>query len=178
MLRDGGVAHVRPITPQDAPLVHAFHDSQSAESIYLRFFAALPHLSARDVARFTQVDYVNRVGLVATLGADIVGIARYDRISGSSAEVAFNISDAHQGRGLGSVMLEHLTSAARERGITRFVAEVLPQNRRMMGVFTDAGYEVRHGYEDGVIALEFDIKPNADGPFTAVPAGVDLAVAD
>ena len=159
VLRDGGVAHVRPIRPQDAPAVHAFHDAQSAESVYLRFFAPLPHLSEKDVARFTQVDYVNRVGLVATLGDDIVGIARYDRTKGTSAEVAFNISDAHQGRGLGSVLLEHLTVAARERGITRFVAEVLPQNRKMMTVFTEAGYEVAHGYEDGVISLAFDISP-------------------
>ncbi len=159
VLRDGGVAHVRPIRPQDAPAVHAFHDAQSAESIYLRFFAPLPHLSAKDVARFTQVDYVNRVGLVATLGDDIVGIARYDRTEGTSAEVAFNISDAHQGRGLGSVLLEHLTVAARERGITRFVADVLPQNRKMMTVFTEAGYEVAHGFEDGVISLAFDISP-------------------
>ena len=71
-----------------------------------------------------------------------MGIARYDRTEGTSAEVAFNISDAHQGRGLGSVLLEHLTVAARERGITRFVADVLPQNRKMMTVFTEAGYEV------------------------------------
>ena len=159
VLRDGGVAHVRPIRPEDAPAVHAFHDAQSPESIYLRFFAPLPHLSERDVARFTQVDHVSRVGLVATLHDDIVGIARYDRTEGTSAEVAFNISDAHQGRGLGSVLLEHLTVAARERGVTRFVAEVLPQNRKMMTVFTEAGYEVRHRYEDGVIALEFDISP-------------------
>lgn len=159
VLKDGGVAHVRPIRPQDAPAVHAFHDAQSPESIYLRFFAPLPHLSEKDVARFTQVDYVDRVGLVATLGEDIVGIARYDRVEGTSAEVAFNISDAHQGRGLGSVLLEHLTVAARERGLTRFVAEVLPQNRKMMTVFTEAGYEVNHGFEDGVIALSFDISP-------------------
>lgn len=159
VLKDGGVAHLRPISPTDAPAVHVFHDAQSAESIYLRFFAPLPHLSERDVARFTQVDHIDRVGLVATLGADIVGIARYDRVEGSTAEVAFNVSDAHQGRGIGSVLLEHLAAAARERGITRFMAEVLPQNRKMMTVFTDAGYEVTHGYEDGVIMLTFDISP-------------------
>ena len=162
VLKDGGVAHVRPIRPQDAPALTAFHDAQSAESIYLRFFAPLPHLSERDVARFTQVDYVNRVGLVATLRDDIVGVARYDRVQGASAEVAFNISDAHQGRGIGSVLLEHLAVAARERGITRFVAEVLPQNRKMMTVFTEAGYEVRHAYEDGVISLDFDIVPTEE----------------
>ncbi|HET8616746.1 MAG TPA: bifunctional GNAT family N-acetyltransferase/acetate--CoA ligase family protein [Actinomycetales bacterium] len=159
VLRDGGVVHVRPIRPEDAEAVHVFHAGQSAESIYLRFFAPLPRLSDREVARFTQVDYVDRVGLVATLGDAIVGIARYDRIEDGRAEVAFNISDAHQGRGIGTVLLEHLLAAARERGITKFVAEVLPQNRKMMGVFTEAGYEVSHHYEDGVIALSFDISP-------------------
>ena len=159
VLRDGGVVHVRPIRPQDAEAVHVFHAGQSAESIYLRFFAPLPRLSDKEVARFTQVDYVDRVGLVATLGDAIVGIARYDRLGDGSAEVAFNISDAHQGRGIGSVLLEHLAAAARERGISRFSAEVLPQNRKMMGVFTEAGYEVSHSYEDGVIALSFDISP-------------------
>lgn len=159
VLKDGRVAHLRPIRPQDGPALRAFHDAQSAESTYLRFFAPLPHLSERDVARFTQVDHVNRVGLVATIGGDIVGVGRYDRVEGASAEVAFNISDIHQGRGLGSVLLEHLTVAARERGISRFVAEVLPQNRKMMTVFTEAGYEVERGVEDGVIMLAFDISP-------------------
>jgi acyl-CoA synthetase (NDP forming)/RimJ/RimL family protein N-acetyltransferase len=157
VLRDGGVVHLRPIRPEDHDAVQAFHVAQSPESIYLRFFAPLPRLSERDLERFTHVDHRDRVGLVATLGDAIVGIGRYDRVSDTTAEVAFNISDAHQGRGVGSVLLEHLAAAARERGITRFVADVLPQNRKMMGVFTQAGYEVSHHYEDGVIALSFDI---------------------
>lgn len=157
VLRDGGVVHVRPIRPQDVEAVQTFHAAQSPESVYLRFFAPLPRISQRDLRRFTEVDHRDRVGLVATLGEAIVGIGRYDRVGPTSAEVAFNISDAHQGRGVGSVLLEHLAAAARERGITRFVADVLPQNRRMMGVFTHAGYEVSHRYEDGVIALDFDI---------------------
>jgi acyl-CoA synthetase (NDP forming)/RimJ/RimL family protein N-acetyltransferase len=157
VLRDGGVVHLRPIRPEDHDAVQAFHVAQSPESIYLRFFAPLPRLSDRDLERFTNVDHRDRVGLVATLGDAIVGIGRYDRVDTSTAEVAFNISDAHQGRGVGSVLLEHLAAAARERGITRFVADVLPQNRKMMGVFTHAGYEVSHHYDDGVIALSFDI---------------------
>ncbi len=162
VLRDGGVVHLRPIRPDDAPAVEAFHAGQSPESIYLRFFAPLQRLSPRDLERFTHVDHRDRVGLVATLGDAIVGIGRYDRIEGATAEVAFNISDAHQGRGIGSVLLEHLAAAARERGIRRFVADVLPQNRRMIGVFSEAGYTVRHNYEDGVIALEFDIAPSEE----------------
>jgi acyl-CoA synthetase (NDP forming)/RimJ/RimL family protein N-acetyltransferase len=163
-LRDGGTAHVRPIRPDDADLVADFHVRQSEESRYFRFFAPLPRLSRRDLARFTQVDHVDRVALVATIGADIVGIARFDAAPvrpghPRSAEVAFNISDAHQGRGLGSVLLEHLVAAARERGIRRFTADVLPTNAKMIGVFREAGFEVRQGYSDGVLEVSFDIDP-------------------
>ncbi|WP_298989173.1 GNAT family N-acetyltransferase [uncultured Pseudokineococcus sp.] len=164
LLRDGGTAHLRPITPADAEALQRFHVAQSPESVYLRFFSAMPRLSERDLRRFTRVDHVDRVALVATIGDDIVGIGRFDRLDEgdggrATAEVAFNIADAHQGRGLGSVLLEHLAAAARERGVHRFVAEVLPQNRRMTSVFRDAGYEVTHAYDDGVVTLGFDIDP-------------------
>lgn len=159
VLRDGGTAHLRPITPADADALQAFHVAQSPESVYLRFFAPMPRLSDNDLHRFTHVDHHDRVAFVATIGDRIVGIGRYDRISPKAAEVAFNISDHHHGRGLGSVLLEHLAAAARENGIHRFDAEVLPQNRKMMAVFMDAGYEVSHHYEDGVISLHFDIDP-------------------
>ncbi|NUO34632.1 MAG: GNAT family N-acetyltransferase [Dermatophilaceae bacterium] len=159
VLRDGSVAHIRPITPDDADGIRAFHSKQSEESIYLRFFAPLRELSERDVHRFTHVDHHDRVALVATLDGEITGIGRYDRIAPTSAEVAFNISDHFQGKGIGSVMLEHLAAIAQEMGITRFVAEVLPQNRKMLTVFKDAGYEVTHHIEDGVVEVAFDIKP-------------------
>ncbi len=159
VLRDGGIAHLRPIRPDDADAVQRFHLAQSAESIYLRFFAPVPRLSERDLRRFTVVDHVDRVALVITIGDEIAGIGRYDKISEDSAEVAFNISDRHQGRGLGTVLLEHLTAAARENGLHRFTAEVLPQNRKMLAVFSDAGYEVDQHYDDGVISLSFDIDP-------------------
>ncbi|GAB3870909.1 bifunctional acetate--CoA ligase family protein/GNAT family N-acetyltransferase [Terrabacter terrigena] len=159
VLRDGSVAHIRPITPDDADGIRAFHSKQSDESIYLRFFAPLRELSERDVHRFTHVDHHDRVALVATLDGEITGIGRYDRIDPTSAEVAFNISDHFQGKGIGSVMLEHLAAIAQEMGITRFVAEVLPQNRKMLTVFKEAGYEVTHHIEDGVVEVAFDIKP-------------------
>jgi acyl-CoA synthetase (NDP forming)/RimJ/RimL family protein N-acetyltransferase len=159
VLRDGGTAHLRPITPDDADALQRFHLAQSPRSIYLRFFAPMPRLSDRDLERFTHVDHRDRVALVATVGDEIIGVGRYDRVDGRRAEVAFNISDAHQGRGLGSVLLEHLAAAAREHGIHRFVAEVLPQNRKMVGVFQEAGYEVTHHFDDGVISLAFDIDP-------------------
>src|SRR5664280_956265 len=159
VLRDGSMAHVRPIVPNDADRVRRFHAGQSAESIYLRFFAPLKALSDKDVARFTQVDYDWRVALVATVHEDIIGIARFDRLDETTAEVAFHISDAHQGKGVGSVLLEHLAAIGQELGVTKFVADVLPQNHKMIQVFTEAGYEVNYHFDDGVIAVAFTIEP-------------------
>ncbi|HZW44001.1 MAG TPA: GNAT family N-acetyltransferase [Dermatophilaceae bacterium] len=159
VLRDGSVAHVRPIVPDDGDGLRRFHAGQSAESIYLRFFAPLKTLSDKDVARFTQVDYDSRVALVATVRGEIIGVARYDRLDAKTAEVAFNISDAFQGKGVGSVLLEHLAAIAQERGVAKFVADVLPQNRKMIQVFNDAGYEVNHHFDNGVIAVAFEIEP-------------------
>lgn len=160
VLRDGGTAHLRPIHPADSDAVQAFHVGQSQKSIYMRFFAFKSKLSAKELKRFTEVDYKDRVALVITIGGDIIGIGRYDRLDDpEEAEVAFNIADAHQGRGIGSILLEHLGAAARENGIRKFSAEVLPENRKMLTVFSDAGYDVKRHFDDGVVSLEFNIDP-------------------
>lgn len=167
VLRDGGVAHVRPVRPDDAARIERFHAAQSAESIYFRFFAPMPRISKADMRRFVNVDHVRRVALVATVRDDIIGIGRYEGTwapDGSStgprsAEVAFNIADSHRGRGIGSVLLEHLAAAARENGVGRFTADVLPTNQRMLAVFREAGYEVAHHLDDGIIEVGFDIDP-------------------
>lgn len=160
VLRDGGTAHLRPIHPSDADAVQAFHAGQSQKSIYMRFFAFKSRLSPKELKRFTEVDYKDRVALVITIGGEIMGIGRYDRLDDpAEAEVAFNIADAHQGRGIGSILLEHLAAAARENGIRKFSAEVLPENRKMLMVFSDAGYDVKRHFDDGVVSLEFNIDP-------------------
>ncbi|MEP6651105.1 MAG: GNAT family N-acetyltransferase [Lapillicoccus sp.] len=159
VLRDGSVGHVRPIQPDDADGLRTFHSGQSQESIYLRFFAPIRELSDRDVHRFTHVDNVDRVALVVTVRGAIIGIGRWDRIDRRSAEVAFNISDHYQGKGIGSVLLEHLAAIGHELGVEQFTAEVLPQNRRMLNVFKEAGYAVHHHFEDGVVEVSFDIRP-------------------
>jgi RimJ/RimL family protein N-acetyltransferase len=159
VLTDGGVARLRPIMPSDAEKLVQFYARVSPESKYLRFFAPYPRLSPRDVKRFTEVDYVDRVAFILTLGDEMIGVGRFDRTENDQAEVAFLIEDAHQGRGIAQLLLEHLAEAARERGITGFVAEVLPENRRMAQVFADAGYRVSKGIEDGVLLVEFPILP-------------------
>ncbi|MEO7979961.1 MAG: GNAT family N-acetyltransferase [Sporichthyaceae bacterium] len=162
VLRDGGTAHLRPIRPTDADRLRRFHSRLSDETIYYRFFSLYRDLSDRDVEKFTVVDHHDRAALVATIGDEMIGVVRYERVGPDEAEVAFNIEDDHQGRGLGTVFLEHLAAAARERGISRFVADVLPANRKMLHVFSDAGYVVDQGFEDGVARVSFDLEPTED----------------
>ncbi|MGH3370662.1 MAG: GNAT family N-acetyltransferase, partial [Nocardioidaceae bacterium] len=162
LLRDGHTAHLRPISADDEELLVEFYAKVSAESKYLRFFAPMPTLSDRDVKRFTHVDHHDRVAFVLTVAEKIIAVGRFDRItgpdgSGDEAEVAFLVQDEHQGRGIAQLLLEHLAQAGRERGVRKFVAEVLPENQRMSQIFRDAGYQVAGGFEDGVMRLEFPI---------------------
>ena len=160
VLSDGGTVHLRPITPADAPRLLAFHGRLSERTRYFRYFGPYPRMPQRDLDRFSTVDHLDRVALVASLGDDIVAVGRFDRLdSGDSAEIAFVVEDGHQGRGLGSILLEHLAAAARERGLGRFVAEVLAENGQMVRVFRDAGYVVSREFEEGVLHLEFAIDP-------------------
>lgn len=159
LLRDGRTAHIRPIQPVDADLLREFYARVSDRSKYYRFFSPMPRLSDRDVKRFTQVDHHDRVAFVLTLQGRMIAVGRYDVVRAGEAEVAFLVEDQHQGRGIAQVLLEHLAQAARERGIHKFVAEVLPDNQRMIQTFRDAGYRVVSAYDEGVLQLEFPIEP-------------------
>lgn len=160
VLRDGATAHLRPVLPTDRNALEKMYAGQSERTIYLRFFTHKPVLSDKELTRFTTVDHNDRVAFVLFCDGEMIGIGRYDRGHvPEEAEVAFMISDAHQGRGIGSILLEHLAAAAHERGIERFTAEVLPQNRKMLNVFADAGYEVSREFDDGLVMVHFNIDP-------------------
>ncbi|MBA3367702.1 MAG: GNAT family N-acetyltransferase [Geodermatophilaceae bacterium] len=157
---DGGTVHIRPITPADADGLLGLHARSSERTRYLRFFGPYPRVSDRDLFRFTNVDHHDRVAMIALLGEELIAVGRYERlVDRDEAEVAFLVEDAHQGRGLGSVLLEHLAAAAQERGVRRFVAEVLAENRRMISIFRTAGYQPSRSYDEGVVHLVFDIAP-------------------
>ncbi|MDP9796987.1 acyl-CoA synthetase (NDP forming)/GNAT superfamily N-acetyltransferase [Catenuloplanes nepalensis] len=161
LLSDGSTAHLRQIRPEDAPAIVAMHSRFSERTRYLRYFSPYPRIPERDLRRFVTVDHHDREALVLTSGGEIFAVGRYERLGADSleAEVAFVVEDAHQGRGIGSVLLEHLAAAARQEGLTRFVAEVLPANGAMLRVFADAGYSIARKYEDGVVHLTFPIAP-------------------
>jgi acyl-CoA synthetase (NDP forming)/RimJ/RimL family protein N-acetyltransferase len=159
---DGGTVHLRPIRPSDAGKLVALHAGLSARSRYLRYFSAYPRIPQRDLERFTNVDHHDRVAFVAQLAGEVIAVGRYERINNTDeAEVAFVVADAHQGRGIGSVLLEHLAAAGRESGIKRFQAVVLAENTAMIRVFRDAGYEMTRQVDYGEVTLEFAIDETA-----------------
>jgi acetyl coenzyme A synthetase (ADP forming)-like protein len=161
LLTDGTTAHVRDISPDDGEELVAFHGRLSTESIVLRFFGPHPRLSATEIERFTHVDGVDRVALVAERGGRMVAVARYDRTAGKDeAEVAFVVADEFQGKGLGTILLEHLAVVARTHGIRRFVADTLSDNHRMLAVLRGAGFARQYERSAEVVRVVLDIAPS------------------
>jgi acetyl coenzyme A synthetase (ADP forming)-like protein len=160
LLADGRVAQVRPIVPEDAEALRAFAGRLSAETVYLRFFSARRQLTDAELRHFTNVDYERRLAIVAFVDGELVAVARYERLGdGNEAEVAFTVRDDQQGRGLGTVLLEHLASAALTRGITTFVGDTLPENSKMLGVFREAGLVESARFDSGVIRVTIQLDP-------------------
>jgi acetyl coenzyme A synthetase (ADP forming)-like protein len=163
LLSDGSTAHLRDITPADAPALVAFHDSLSTHSVIRRFFGPHPHLSQAEVEHFTHVDGVDRVALVAERAGKLLAVARYDRTPGhDDAEVAFVVADALQGHGLGTLLLEHLVVAARANGIRRIVADTLSDNHRMLAVLREAGFARQYSRSAEVVRVVLDISPSTE----------------
>jgi acetyl coenzyme A synthetase (ADP forming)-like protein len=161
VLADGGTVHLRPVRPDDGDKLQDLYSRLSEESLYLRFFSPVPAPTARQLEQISEIDYVRRFSLVAELGNDIVAIARYDRTGadeGGAAEVAFSVQDDQHGRGLGSILLEHLAAVARDAGIRRFEAWTMPSNHKMLRVFSEAGFVVSRRFDAGTVEVSFDIE--------------------
>jgi len=156
ILRDGSTVHVRPVRREDRGALADFFAALTADSRGFRFFSAAPNVDA-EADRAVDVDYADSYGLIATRGEDgqPVGHSGYFRSSAGRAEVAFAVSDALQGRGLGTILLAHLAEVATDQGIDTFEAEVLPQNHRMIEVFRESGFPVEVSSVPGSIQVEF-----------------------
>ncbi|MGA7271954.1 MAG: GNAT family N-acetyltransferase [Acidimicrobiia bacterium] len=159
VLRDGAGAMIRPIRPDDADRLVEFFDGMGPESRYFRFFRVKKSLEPEEIKYFTDVDYVDRMALIAIVAGKMVAVGRYDRMPAdhATAEVAFAVTDGQQGRGLGTELLQLLTTYARGHGVTRFRAFVLPENKQMMRVFRNSGYEMSRTIEDGVYTVDFPV---------------------
>lgn len=170
LLRDGTSIHIRAIRPDDTQRLLALFERLSSRSIYFRFFQTKQRLSEAELRSFTDLDFVNNVALVATLQEGetehVIGVGRYCRIIADGrptprAEVAFTVADAHQGRGVGTLLLEHLAAIARTHGIDTFEAYVLGENNQMLQVFDASGFTVQRSLEAGTFHVSF---PTADTP--------------
>ncbi len=151
---------VRPVRADDAERLVAFHARLSPGSIYRRYFAARPLLTPQEVSHLTQVDYLDRLALVIEDGSEIVAIARYERIpSTTTGEVAFVVRDDYQHRGLGHLLLDRLAVAAWARGLTRFSAITLLENRGMIAIFEHSGFPVTAAHRDEEYYVSFSIDP-------------------
>jgi GNAT superfamily N-acetyltransferase len=124
-------------------------------SVYLRFFSPKKELSAEEVRRVSEPDPARKAALVATVATGdqeeiIVGLAEYAG-SGGSADIAFTVEEDYQGRGIASRMFEHLARIAREKGISRFEADVLAGNTPMLKVLRHSGLPKTESVQDGVV---------------------------
>jgi RimJ/RimL family protein N-acetyltransferase len=148
---------VRPIEPDDADRLVAFHEQLSRETTYYRFFSAHPHLTPAEIERFTHVDHHEREALVVLDADEIVAVARLEQVDVGRAEVAFVVRDDHPNHGLGHVLLGLLAERAREQGINELVAETLPNNVRMLAVFRHAGFPEQARFGDGVMNISLEL---------------------
>jgi acyl-CoA synthetase (NDP forming)/RimJ/RimL family protein N-acetyltransferase len=162
VLGDGTSALIRPITPADADALASFHARQSAESRYRRYFSPKPELTETERERFTTVDFVDRAAFVVEERGEFVAWASYERWSNrDDAEVAFMVDDRHHGKGIATLLLEHLAAVARSNGIKRFTAQTLGDNRGMLAVFAKAGWPVHRRFESGVVDIDFSLADTA-----------------
>jgi RimJ/RimL family protein N-acetyltransferase len=162
-LEDGTKVHVRPIAPEDEPLLHEAVSAMSERSVYFRFFSPLKRLPDALAHRLAVVDHKDRFALVATTNKPagkerIVGVARYDRVTNTDvAEVAVAVVDEFQRRGLGGALLAILARAAREHGIKIFTLIVLPENQQMLGLLRKMGWIHHAKLSGGVYDISFDL---------------------
>ena len=176
VLRDGSTLRLRPTVPGDADLLLRFFERLSPESRYLRFQGAR-RIDERVVEPFLHTDFESTVSLVGELEGEVAALATYIRLRDPHrAEVAFAVADDLQGRGVGTRLLERLVSHAARAGIDEFVAQVLPQNSAMLGVFRDAGFASVRRLDGGVVEVSLALE-QTDSVLAAIDERDHVAVA-
>ena len=162
-LRDGAPVLIRAITPQDRDAMRQGFDQLSARSVYHRFFQSKRELTEAELTYLTELDFHDHVALVAVIPdgtghGQLIGVGRFVRGEGQDrAEVAFVVGDQFQGRGVASLLLEHLARIARTLDIAVFEADVLPDNTQMLEVFQHSGWTEEERARGGVVHVRMEI---------------------
>ena len=167
-LKNGLQVTIRAIRPEDRDALLAAIKELEERTVYLRFFGPKKEFSHRELTEATDVDFVRTVALVTCLqdsaGEKIIGAGRYIAFGSADppdrAEVAFTVEEDYHGLGIAGKMLRHLAVIAKQKGVVQFHAEVLPQNKGMLAVFTRSGFPVKQEFEEGlahvILSLEGD----------------------
>jgi acyl-CoA synthetase (NDP forming)/RimJ/RimL family protein N-acetyltransferase len=163
LLSDGSTVEIRPARPRDADDIRHMHQQMSPDNAYFRFFSFSPQAPEREAQRLARPEGPDHAALLARLDGMLIGVASYEPTQRPGvAEIAFAVSDEMHGRGVATLLLEHLVSLARQRRLTAFAAETLPENLAMQRVFADAGLPVERQFANGVIELTMPL-PGHDG---------------
>ena len=166
-MKDGNPVTIRPIRPEDEPLMVRFHETLSERSVYLRYFHLMnleQRVTHERLTRICFIDYDREMALVAvrrnpeTGESDILGVGRLMKIHGTQeAEIAALISDHWQGRGLGRELLGRLLQVAADDKLAKVVADILPDNRGVMRICEKLGFSLKHSLDDEVVRAEFKL---------------------
>jgi acetyltransferase len=166
-MKDGSSVTIRPIRPEDEPLMVRFHQTLSERSVYMRYFSALTltsRIAHERLIRLCFIDYDRQLALVAdrtdpdTGEHALLAIGRIIKLRGKpEAEYAGIVGDQWQANGLGTELLRRLIEIARDEGLRRIVAETLPENRGMQRVFEKLGFRLRRRISEGVVLADLEL---------------------
>jgi acyl-CoA synthetase (NDP forming)/RimJ/RimL family protein N-acetyltransferase len=162
LLTDGTTIEIRPAAPDDFQAVKAMHEAMSPDSTYLRFFNLSRLAAENEARRICREPEPGHASLLALLDGEIIGVATYEAV-GDTAEIAFAVADRMHEHGAATLLLEHLVSLARSRGVRAFTAQTLVENTAMLKVFADAGLSVHRHRADGMIEITFPLPREAAG---------------
>jgi acetyltransferase len=161
-VKNGAAVTIRPIRPEDEPLLVRLHETLSERTVYLRYLEHLKldqRIAHQRLARLAFIDYDREMALVAENGGAIVGVGRLSRnpLRRDEAEFALLVTDAFQGQGLGLDLLKRLLDVARAEGIRRVTAEMLPDNGAMQAVCKKLGFRLTGGVSDPTVKAVIDL---------------------
>ena len=162
LLADGTTMTIRAPGPGDYGPVRQLHEAMSPDNLYFRFFSASRTSAEWEARRVCLAGGPGLVALLGLLGDEVVGVASYELTTdAAAAELALAVADGKHRHGIATLLLEHLVSLARARGVKVLVADVLPDNYPVLRVLSDAGLAIRRKYADGVVELSMPVPRNA-----------------
>jgi len=167
VLRNGMEVRIRALHPDDGERMAEAFRKLGPESVFTRFFSFKDGLNEADHRLIREMDFDDRVALIVTHRVEgrevVIASSSYARCGADAAEVAFVVEEDFHGLGIARRLLAHLGRIARERGISRFIAEVLVANTAMLKVFSAVGWPMQKTTADGTVHIALSL--------TEAPAG-------